>query len=274
MRMALLLVLQLVHTTMSIRLAHASCHKGNVIAAADQDLQVLAGVTCLDGTLELTKNVSQLGPLKELTELTGSLRVAGVERLSSLRGLDALTRIGGSVHIGGPKMGTPKLRDVDGLRSLVEIGGDLWISGGYIFEPGKSRMSPIHRVSGLVSLVRVGGTVHLSDLSGFSGLNSLVEIGGDLEISHSKFKVLAGFANLARIGGSLRFENNQKLARVDAAPKLAEIGGDVAVACLNEHDASASLRLTERTVRARFASITVMGTVWRVAQPSSPCWIP
>ncbi len=270
MRLAVLLL-----TTASIRVAFAGpCHPGDVIARADRDLQVLAGVTCLEGSLELTRNVANLRPLQALTEIKGSLRVVMAERLSSLRGLDALTRIGGGIHIGGPKQGVPKLRGIDGLRSLVEIGGGLWIGGGYIFEPGKSRRSRIDGVSGLTSLARVGGSVQLWDVHGFRGLSALVEIGGDLEVSHCKFNVLAGFAKLERIGGSISFNNNQKLTRIDAAPKLASVGGDIAVDCLNENDATASLRLREKVVRTRFKDVAVAGTVWRVPEKSDHCWTP
>jgi hypothetical protein len=248
------------------------CHEGDVEATTDQELHVLAGVTCLDGSLELGGNVAKLGPLKKLTEIKGNLRIARAERLSSLRGLDALVRVGGELSIGGPKAGVPKLRNIDGLRGLVEIGGDLWISGGYIFEPGKSRMSPIDGVDGLTSLARVGGTVHLFDVRAFRGMNALVEIAGNLEVEHGDFTVLAGFKKLERIGGSILFKNNQKLIRIDAAPKLATVGGDVVVDCHNEDDPSTSLRLTEKTVRARFEKVAVTGTVWRLGG-TDRCWI-
>lgn len=249
------------------------CHAGDVEASADKDLRVLAGVTCLEGSLTLTGDVADLRPLKALTEIKGNVRIAGAERLSSLRGLDALLRIGGELSIGGPKQGVPKLRDVDGLRHLTEIGGDLRIAGGYIFEPGKSRMSPIAGVSGLTSLVRVGGNVELWELDAFRGLNALVEIRGDLNVSRSKFAVLSGFAKLERIGGSLRFKSNQKLTKIAGMPKLASVGGDVAVDCLNDAGATTSLRLTEKTVRTRFESVAVTGTVWRI-ETNDRCWIP
>jgi hypothetical protein len=268
MRLALL-----VSIIAMLRVAAAEpCHQGDVEANTDQDLQILAGVTCLDGSLVLTGNVAKLGPLKKLTEIKGDLRIAWTERLSSLRGLDSVTRIGGSIRIGGPKQGVPKLRNIDGLRGLVEIGGNLSIAGGYIFEPGKSRMSIIDGVSGLTSLARVKGSVELWDVRGFRGLNALVEIDGNLDVSHSDFAVLSGFAKLERIGGSITFDNNQRLTRIDAAPKLAKVGGDIAVDCLNENKTDVSLRLTEKVVRARFENVAVAGTVWKISG-TDRCWI-
>lgn len=101
------------------------CHDGDVVAARDADLQVLAGARCLRGSLTLTRDVARLAPLATLAWIEGDLRVVRTDRLRSLRGLDALARVGGDVQIGGPKQGTPGLRDVDGLRALVEIGGDV-----------------------------------------------------------------------------------------------------------------------------------------------------
>jgi hypothetical protein len=249
----------------------APCHPGDVRAAEDRDLGVLDGVTCLDGSLHLTGNVTNLRSLKTLTEIKGDLRIAGTERLSTLRGLDAVVRVGGSIEIGGPKQGVPKLRNIDGLRGVTEVGKDLWIGGGYIFKPGKTRMSFIDGVDGLTSLVRVGGNVVLFNVRKFRGLDALVEIGGDLRIEHSDFATLAGFAKLETIGGSVVFENNQRLTRMTGAPKLARVGGDVSVGCHNEDDTTTSLRLTEKTVRTRFENVAVGGTVWLAS--TDRCWI-
>ncbi|MFN0251713.1 MAG: hypothetical protein ACKV2T_32855 [Kofleriaceae bacterium] len=248
----------------------APCHVGDVSAAEDRDLGVLDGVTCLDGSLHITGTITNLRSLKALTEIKGDVHVARAERLSTLRGLDAVVRVGGSIHIGGPKQGVPRLRNIDGLRGVTEVGRDLWISGGYIFKPGKSRMSFIDGVDGLTSLVRVGGDVVLFDVRAFRGLDALREIGGDLRIEHSDFAKLAGFAKLEKIGGSVLFDNNQWLTQMPGAPKLAKVGGDVSVGCHNEDDPTRSLRLTEKTVRARFQNVAVGGVLWRIA--TTPCW--
>ncbi len=236
------------------------CHDGDVVAARDADLQVLAGARCLRGPLTLTRDVARLAPLATLAWIEGDLRVVRTDRLRSLRGLDALARVGGDVQIGGPKQGTPGLRDVDGLRALVEIGGDLYLGSGWIFEPGRSRTSLLRGVSGLTALRRVGGDVTLFDLAAFRGLPALVEIGGDLVVRRGRFATLGGLDRLARIGGSLRLDGNRALWRIDGLRALVEIGGDVDAGCLNRNP-----RLAEATVRRFLTRAAVRGRVWFVA---------
>jgi hypothetical protein len=232
----------------------APCHQGDVVAESDRDLAVLKGATCLEGSLTIRGEVTSLSALGSLTEIQRDLDVETAKQLRSLRGLDALARVGGSVSIGGPKRGTPKLRDVDGLNALAEIGGSLRISGGYIFIPERSLMAPIDRVSGLRALARVKGDVRLFELGQFRGLNALVEIGGTLQIERSKEAALHGFAKLATIGGSLVLSSNDTLKQIAGLRALKRIDGDLQAGC-----PSRNARLTEAEVRRAFASVEVKG---------------
>lgn len=217
---------------------------------------MLADKTCLVGTLAISDNVTSLRALNKLTSIDGSLTIHGTKKLASLAGLDKLERVTGSISIGGPKRGVPKLRNVDGLDKLVEIGGSLDVGGGYIFIPGKSMLAPIDDVTGLRSLRRVNGDVRLFDVNAFRGLNALVEIGGTLTVSHSDMANLRGFAKLERIGGRVVIQANKKLKRISGLASVKTIEGDVVAGCSNRN-----ALFTEKALRAWTSKREVKGNV-------------
>jgi len=232
------------------------CHHGDVSPQTDADLAVLAGKTCLVGTLAISGNVTSLRVLNKLTSIDGALTIHGTKKLSSLAGLDQLERITGSIVIGGPKRGAPKLRKIDGLNKLVEIGGRLDLRGGYIFIPGRSMIAPIDDVTGLRSLQRVKGDVMLFDVRAFRGLNALVEIGGTLTISHSKMTDLRGFAKLERVGERVVIQANTNLRRITGLGAVKIVEGDVVAGCSNRNAV-----LTENALRAWTDKREVKGKV-------------
>ena len=148
------------------------CHHGDVSPQTDADLAVLAGKTCLVGTLAISGNVTSLRVLNKLTSIDGALTIHGTKKLSSLAGLDQLERITGSIVIGGPKRGAPKLRKIDGLNKLVEIGGTLTIS--------HSKMTDLR---GFAKLERVGERVVIqanTNLRRITGLGAVKIVEGDV----------------------------------------------------------------------------------------------
>jgi hypothetical protein len=232
------------------------CFQGDVTAKTDKDLAVLAGVTCLNGTLSISDDVTSLRPLKKLVSIDGSLRIHHTRKLTSLAGLDHLETLTGSLSIGGPKLGVPGLRNIDGLNKLEEIGGSLSIRGGYIFIPGNSLLAPIDDVTGLRSLERVTGDVTLFDVNAFRGLNALVEIEGTLTISHSGMKHVRGFAKLERIKGSFVLQANDRLTSIRGLGAVKTVEGDVVAGCPNRNAV-----LTEKALRAWTDKRDVEGNV-------------
>lgn len=228
------------------------CHVGDVEAYDDASLKVLSGVTCLRGSLEIRGTVTSLAPLRALTLIEGDLRIGRAERLSSLRGLDRLTRVTGHVGIGGPKNGLPRIRRLAGLNALVEVGG-LFIGGGYVFHPGASVDAPLHGIDGLRALARVNGDLELFDVRELRGLNALTEITGSLTISMGPAASLDGLRRLRRIGGTLYIQR-ATLRDVRGLAALTAIGGDVEVNC-----GGAYAPRLQRQMRRQLADVTVKG---------------
>jgi hypothetical protein len=193
-----------------------------VTANIDASLEVLGGVTHLEGELILGGAVSNLDALDCLTSISGGLQVSGAASLSELE-LDSLVFIGNGVLVGD----NPSLTRASFSRlSSVGMDNNGW---SFIFRS----MESLSQVA-LPSLVDVPGKV-LFDLIGQAanaplelGLGRLETVGAGLEFfSVDNLADLDALENLKTIEGALGLAGNLGLIQIDGLANLETVAGGV-----------------------------------------------
>ncbi len=162
-------------------------------------------------------DISNLRGLSALTAIGGDLFIEDTDKMTDLSGLSSLKTIGGEVGV----FHNFGLLSIDGLESLTRVSGDLAIF---------ANPEMLH-VDGLSSLTSVGGFLALSDLE------SLVEVDGLISLTlvehHLYIKVnhhlenLHGLSSLVKVGGVLNLELNDVLISLDGLDSLTSIGIDL-----------------------------------------------
>ncbi|MEN0063877.1 MAG: hypothetical protein AAGA48_17120 [Myxococcota bacterium] len=132
-----------------------------------------AGMTVLQGNVELVGPVTDLSGMSCVSEVAGSLNLGG-SGVTTLEGLEPLTRIRGDVTIEGE----PELQELTGLERLVEIDGTLRVANN----------PALRRVGGSTpALLRVGGDLEVIDNGSLSdesaqALESNIVVTGAVDI--------------------------------------------------------------------------------------------
>ncbi len=186
-----------------------------------------------------------MGGLDSITYIGGDLKIWNCEYLSSLKGLESLSSLGGSLIIGDLGFGNDSLVSLSGLNNLVTIGGSLIIDGDGSLPnlEGLDNLSTVEgnvyidsnldSLSGLKKLTKVKGgfTIYSASwLTNLKGLESLTSIGGTLEIRYNPSLLsLHGFKNLDSIGEDLNIVWNKKLMSLYGFEKLNTLGGDLTI---------------------------------------------
>lgn len=200
---------------------------GNLNAASNLDVDQLAGYSHLQGTLTISSNVTDLEPLRCLTEITGNLDVTSATKLASLE-LPNLVHLRGRLYVYNAAelttMSLPELVLAKGvsfnslpelttlsLPHLINTGGGLTLSA-----IGATAEDPLEVDFGwLVSIpgdLSVNTVTHLEDLDGFRALqevtNSIdIRTNGDLSDGH-------GLASLESVGSGVTIYNNASLESI------------------------------------------------------------
>ena len=145
------------------------------------------GCDVLTGTVYIRgPEIISLEGLLPVSAIDGDLIIDQTEALETLSGLENITSVSGSLHIGSDFWyynGNEALASLNGLNGLVQVGQDLIIADNSI----------LTGLAGLEQLTTVGGDLKIGGpMSGLSGGNPqltsissllyLISIGGDLEI--------------------------------------------------------------------------------------------
>lgn len=200
---------------------------GNLTITSADDIAALAGCHTIEGRLTVeSPTLESLEGLEGIQRIEGDLWISGRrctracsgsnELLTSLRGLDDLAFVGGTVDIRGDM----PLTDIDGLDGLVEIGERLTIS-----------VRGVTAISGLGSLEAVGRGLSLSyaSIERFDALNALTTVRGTVSFFENPGLVeLGGFDAVRFIDGHLSFERNDLLRDVTGFASLERIGCGIA----------------------------------------------
>jgi hypothetical protein len=225
------------------------------------------GVTVIDGALSIGGAVSDLGPLRCLGRITGSLTISGTG-LTSVAGLETLRVVAGRLFI----TSNPSLTTL-GLGRVETVGSDVWIQHagalktielGGLTKVGSYYGSAL-AFDNLPKLTHLdlhalaetprGGALTISNDGATAAsplevdLTALSAVGNTLSVvTVANLRDVDGFGALRAIAGRLLLTSNGALQNLDGLGALETVGGDVVI----EHDAL----LTSIDL----ASLTVVGS--------------
>ena len=181
---------------------------------------VAEGCTSLSGTLDIvTFDLTSLAGLEALTRIGEDLSIQANPRLTSLAGLDNLTSVERNVTIHT----NDELTSLAGLENLTSVGKRLNI----FFN------SALTSLAGLENLTSVGGTFDIlgnAALTSFAGLEELTRVGEFLLIrDNTALTSLAGLENLTTVGANLRIQSNAAFASLAGLENLTSVGRDLII---------------------------------------------
>lgn len=179
-------------------------------------LEALASVGSL--TLSYALQVTDLRPLKALTEIRGSLFLRGMNGLVDLSGLDSLRRVEGSLTL----LDNEALRDIKGLSGLNTVPGDLSIL---------TNLS-LRRLDGLGSITSLGGTLQITNndaLETLAGGPAVTEVGGLVLGANRLLTTLDGLPPIDTIRGPLGIGSHAALTDITALRTVTRVGGNLNV---------------------------------------------
>jgi hypothetical protein len=225
---------------------------GDVKIESGAELEQLEGVTEIEGGLSLGGTAIDLGPLRCLGRITGSLTISGAS-LTSVDGLAALRAVGGRLFV----TSNPSLATL-GLGRLAAVGSDVWIQNdGALATVDLGALATVGSYYGsaltfdnLPKLSRVdlhalaetppGGALTLSNDGAAASaplaldVSALAEVGNTLSFaSVANLHDVDRFAALRSVGGRLLVTSNAKLENLDGLGGVQVVKSDVAI----EHDA-------------------------------------
>lgn len=153
----------------------STCAPDTYIDGTDSaaDIAALAGVTCIDGVLDIRgSTVADLSGLESLTTVK-ELRIGAPPPLSfGNAGNPALTSLHGLEHLKGVQAvrieGNPLLTDLSALSGLTFVTGDLEI----VNNDALTSLEGLHGI-GRAGEVKVSGNAALTSLAGLRGLTAV-----------------------------------------------------------------------------------------------------
>jgi hypothetical protein len=159
----------------------------------------------------------------------GSVRIEA-SALEDLDDLACVPRVVGDLVIGGLEVGSygtttdlgnKRLSSLSGLSSLVEVGGDLVITDN----------DALSSLSGLEQLSQIGGWLHIESqpgLDSLSGLSGLVDAGVVYVSGNPGLTSLSGLDSLVG-AGSLAVKDNDGLASLEGLRALTSIRNELLI---------------------------------------------
>lgn len=168
-------------------------------------------------------DINNLLGLNILESIGGQLTIGGYywcnPQLSSIRGLDSITIIGGGLSI----IENTALKDLKGFSSLQEIGGSLFLTANHSLEC----IASLNSLTSVENDIRIQSNYALTYLN---GLNNLSSVEGIFEFyQNSNLVDLSGIENLTHVG-NLSLNHNYNLENINALENLISINGYLFIA--------------------------------------------
>lgn len=187
--------------------------RGDYEVRTNLDLALLRCVREITGSLTIFETgIDSLAPLGSLTRV-GELIILANPDLTDLTGLEALTRVEGTLNVARN----------EGLTSLQGLGALASVRDLYIEEQGG-----LSSLAGLESLTTVTRNLSVGSnggLTNLGGLDSLQTVGGMMDISRNDNLVsLTGLEALTTVGSYFTLLLNVSLTDLDALGALTSVG--------------------------------------------------
>jgi hypothetical protein len=181
---------------------------GNVYIGFEggDDISVFEGVRVVDGDIQIqTQDITSLDFLVCLEEITGDIQIFDTAA-ADIGGLKNLTVLGGSISISG----NPNLEWIYGLDGLVDLPGNVIITE----TPARTRISGFGALEQIHTSLRIDENPVLTTVDGFAELIVLYD---DLSISFNEnLQDLSGPANLKALGDQCVIKGNTNMCISEA----------------------------------------------------------
>jgi hypothetical protein len=191
---------------------------GSVSLNSPEVLQQIAGVTKIDGNVEITGQLGSLAGLECLQEVTGYV-YAHHHDLIDLAQLERLSAIGNYLYLGQ----SDTLLDLHGLESLRQIGGYLHVTENFA----------LTSLDGLDDLVLLDGFLIISHNPQLSNIDALASLPGTYDQlgieNNPSLTNLDGLSGMIGLGGSLRIVDNVSLSDASGLAGVQSIAGNVLI---------------------------------------------
>ena len=223
-------------------------YEGNITLRSQAEVnEFISNTTVILGTLTIgytdgnsQSNITDLGPLSNITDITGNLRIQQNGQLDNLNALNNLQTVGGRFWV----RNNDQLTTLGNFSALDSIGGNFLVSenpdlsilgdfpvlqiiGGYFWVENNGKLTDLGKFPALQSIRRifqVYDNVQLTTLGNFSNLQS---IGGYFSVNNNDtLTTLGDFPVLQTIGGNFNVHSNDSLTDLGDFPILQTIGGN------------------------------------------------
>ena len=217
-------------------------YKGDITLSSQEEVdEFISNTTLIDGNLTIgytygssRSNITNLVPLRNITDITGNLRIEQNGSLDNINALNNLQSIGDDFRVNS----NDKLTTLGNFSNLQFIGG-YFVVRDHNQLTALGDFPALQTIGGYFSVI---GNDTLISLGDFPGLQSIGEF--FVVRDHNQLSTLGDFPELQSIGGYFRVIRNDTLTSLGNFPNLTSIGistFDVYVPSLDEVRDSVSI---------------------------------
>ncbi len=197
--------------------------KGNVTLSTQQEVENFGNekYTTINGSLEITGNVTDLSPLRDIVLINYAFDVKNTTQLTNLKGMDNLEMVNYKYFFHGMQIVNNKaLKSLEGLEKLIRSNGEFYIINNdeLVDLNGLNNFRLNH-----FGEFRIDGCEKLRNLHGIENFEWL---DGDIMIiKNPVLEDISAFEKLNFMTGRIRIINNASIQNVHGFEGLKEVDG-------------------------------------------------
>lgn len=173
----------------------------------------------IQGSQNTGSDITDLSPLGNLTNITGSLTIEYNNNLFSLNGLNNITHLGGSLIA----QLNIQLTDLDGLSGLGSVDENVFFYANH-------NLANIDGIKDLGSMAGDFTFYYNNAIVNFPSFENIQSIGGKLRIEdNAQLKNMNGFGNVKQVGGDLIINSNADMDTIFGHPMIKTVGGNAEI---------------------------------------------
>ena len=204
-------------SSITIHFTQLTFYEGNITLRTQAEVnEFISNTTVILGNLTIgyasgnsQSDITDLTPLRNMTHITGDLRIQQNRHLVNLNDLDNLQSIGGYFSLSR----NVELTTLGNFSNLRSIGGGFFVSS-------------ITTLGNFSNLRSIGGGFSVSSITTLGNFTNLQSIGGNFWVnSNVELTTLGDFPELQSIGGNFSVSSNAQLTDLGDFPVLQSIGG-------------------------------------------------